>query len=365
MTTQPLTHILLCDEAGNTGPNFLDPDQVVFVYAGLLIEREKLPELRVAIDEVDSHYPGATEKKGKALTKDDRGRKILAGFLRAVLDMGGKPVYSVIEKKFALSGRMVERFFNPAVNPGARFLAPDDVRERKEIGLVLANLPDYYVNIFVEAYRTPSEDTFRKSIKALMRAMKSQHRHYLAKALAGNLLHLPELVASELADTPIWGRRNKGISINVGAFFSFLQITDTLTRSIGNPPTEVLHHQIDSLESALRIAWDYGKTSKPSRVLNDGKEVRYGLPALQSIRFVGASAEKAIRGADFLAAAVGVLLDLCARRKPWGSEFDEVAALVAPALHSGGICHAEVSPGFHQQFAEALSAMHGWDTSSA
>lgn len=356
MTAQHPTHVLICDESGNTGSDYMNGDQQVFVYAGLLLETHKLPQLRESIDEVDRLYPGANEKKGAALLKENMGRRALARFIRSALAMGGTPIYSITEKKFSVSSRMVQTFFDPLINPAASSLHPDDATSRKQLALVLANLPDYYLNLFVDAFHDPSAEAFRKSITSLIRAMKSRHQNFLAKVLMAQLEALPNLVESELDDTEIWGgRRSKGISINVGAFFSFLQMADTATKIIGNPPTEVLHHQISSLESALRVVWLYAKSNRPPRVLLDGREIRYGLTALQSMRFVGATEEVAIRAADFLAAATRGLVELCVRLKPWGPNFNELGALIGPTLRSEDTTHFQVSPSTDQQFADSLS----------
>jgi hypothetical protein len=355
MTAQHPTHVLLCDESGNTGHDYMNTDQPVFVYAGLLLETQKLPELRAAIGEVDRHYPGAAEKKGTALMKDTKGRKALAHFIRSAFALGGTPIYSVIEKKFSVSSRMVETLFDPRINPASR-LHPNDDINRKQLALVLSDLPDYYLNLFVDAFHNPTEAAFRKSITSLIVAMKSRHQNHVAKVLKAQLEALPELVTSELGDNEIWDkRRSKGLSINVGALFSFLQMANTVAQSIGNPPTEVLHHHMRSLESALQVVWHWAKTEQPSRVFRDGRKIHYGLPALKSMRFVEADAEKAIRAADFLAAASRWLVELCVRRKPWTPEFNELGALVGPTLQAEDTSHSQVSPSTSQQFADSLS----------
>jgi hypothetical protein len=357
MTAQPPSHVLLCDESGNTGSDYLDEDQQVFVYAGILLETNKLQELRAAVADVDRLYRQAREKKGWALTKDGKGRKALADFVRAVLAIGGKPLYSVVAKKFSVSGFLVATYFDPKINPAAGRLHPHDNINRKNLAEMLASLPDYYLNLFVEAFHNPTEQAFRKSINALILAMKSRHQHYVAKVLAGNLGVLPELVAAELADTdPVWGgRRKASISTNVGALFSFLQVADGLARRIEGASVEMLHDQMDSLAGALKATWDWGKQEAPPKVLRDGTEIRYGLDALQTMRFVGPSEESAIRAADFLAASARVLLELCVREKPWLPEFKELASIVAPTLTDPAAIHTHVSPAFHQRFTSSLA----------
>ena len=259
-------------------------DRVVDL-GGILVPKARRPDACRWVAEVEKLYPQAREKKGSDLVKVSKGRAALEGFLRSLLASDCTPVFAVVEKRFSVACRIVECLFDVRMNAAAGGLRPDDNINRKRLGVILAGLPDYYLELFVRAYRDPSEAAFRTSIQSLVRALKERHQHFLAKLLKQALADLPRLVEEETDDEAIWGgRRNRAISINVTSFFAFLQQGRRQLRELGDPATEVVHDQIHSLEAALQVAWTWGKSEQPTRTLRDGTTIEYGLAPMQALR---------------------------------------------------------------------------------
>jgi len=208
LTIKPdFAYHLYCDESGNTGADYLNADQQVFVLAGLLAPKARRPDVCRWVAEVEKRYPQSREKKGSDLVKADKGRAALEGFLQSFLASDCTPVFAVVEKRFSVAGRMVECLFDARMNAAAGGLHPDDNINRKNLGTILAGLPDYYIELFVRAYRNPSTTAFRTSIQSLVRALKERHQHFLAKILKQALADLPRLVEEEMDDEAIWGAR--------------------------------------------------------------------------------------------------------------------------------------------------------------
>ena len=103
------------DEGGNTGINFLDPSQPVHTLAGWIVPSELAGQARQLVvarrDEMSMK-----ELKGTQLLRSARGRDNLWRLLDGLLSLGVSPVYSVVEKKYAVAGKIVETFVDPPYN---------------------------------------------------------------------------------------------------------------------------------------------------------------------------------------------------------------------------------------------------------
>jgi hypothetical protein len=68
--------ILYCDESGNTGKNFGDPVQPVFIEAGWRVQRQDLSAITKSLQELERNYGYSNrEVKGAKLVKTVKGRR--------------------------------------------------------------------------------------------------------------------------------------------------------------------------------------------------------------------------------------------------------------------------------------------------
>ena len=98
------------DEAGYTGNNLLDPEQPVFVYAGVAMDSEHASELR---SETLSRFRiNALELKGANLLKRGNGRKAISWLLA---ESSQYSHVMVANKEYALTGKFFEYIIEPAL----------------------------------------------------------------------------------------------------------------------------------------------------------------------------------------------------------------------------------------------------------
>lgn len=87
------------------------------VLAGWIVPRG-LEEARRLVTEPASKLPGSrTELKGSSLLKSRRGETVAGEIIAGLLKLGCAPTYIIVEKKFAVCGKIVEAFLDPADNP--------------------------------------------------------------------------------------------------------------------------------------------------------------------------------------------------------------------------------------------------------
>lgn len=100
------------DESGFTGNNLLNPDQPVFVYAGVAIAPDHASYLQ---SEILSRFRiQGNELKGKNLVGQNQGRKAISWLLNEVKD---STCIAVSNKKYALAGKFYEYVFEPVLAP--------------------------------------------------------------------------------------------------------------------------------------------------------------------------------------------------------------------------------------------------------
>lgn len=109
------------DEAGFTGNNLLDPDQPVFVYAGVAIDGDVASQLHA--EALACYGIETQELKGANLVKSPQGRKAISLILE---NISGYSHVVVANKVYALAGKFSEYIFEPVLaNQSSLFYAID------------------------------------------------------------------------------------------------------------------------------------------------------------------------------------------------------------------------------------------------
>ena len=107
-----MTQTIYFDESGFTGNHLSDPDQPIFVYASVAIDREFA--LDVHSEAVSSLGERSGELKGKRLVRRVRGREVIS----RILDRVRYNSYAVaVDKEYALAGKFFEYIFEPVLAP--------------------------------------------------------------------------------------------------------------------------------------------------------------------------------------------------------------------------------------------------------
>lgn len=104
-------HDLYCDESGNSGGNYLDPQQPFYVLAGWLIQKDQ----RFKVDGIvrrylKEYYPEKTELKGAEILKSNQGQKIANQLFHEVGKLGCVPLYIIAEKNTVSLEKLLKHF---------------------------------------------------------------------------------------------------------------------------------------------------------------------------------------------------------------------------------------------------------------
>ena len=106
-----------CDESGNTGVHWGDPDQPVFVHGGWLIPNANQDALLAELPFFRRRYQlNATELKWQQLARRANGSAIFRDIFELMLANSSIPIFLAMDKDYAIAAKAVETFFDPAYN---------------------------------------------------------------------------------------------------------------------------------------------------------------------------------------------------------------------------------------------------------
>jgi hypothetical protein len=140
-----------CDESGQTGSNYLDVTQPFYILGGWLkpdnIDDEKLKK------ELDIIRRG-NEIKSSKLVKNPKGRDTLLKLINLATSYNLIPVYCIVEKRFAISARMVDELLDPEYNKLVPYSITYDEWDisKYDLAIMFYSLPDDIINDFAKSY---------------------------------------------------------------------------------------------------------------------------------------------------------------------------------------------------------------------
>ncbi|WP_179134223.1 DUF3800 domain-containing protein [Enterococcus villorum] len=107
--------LISIDESGNTGTNWLDSDQRFFIYGGWLFKYEDYKKIEQIFLEWKSNRQSTDEYKANKLFKSNKSKTSVEELIFKLLDKKlATPFFVIMEKKFMMSAKIVETFFDPA-----------------------------------------------------------------------------------------------------------------------------------------------------------------------------------------------------------------------------------------------------------
>lgn len=297
---------LYCDEAGNTGSNYLDPDQPIHVLAGWLVPASATTGFEAACAHLAASWSGHGEPKAARRLRSAPGRRSIAQFSERAQASGAHPVCVIVEKKYCVCLKLVETFLDPAHNERASWLASGaDVFRRGLADWMLSALPDSVLKIFADAYRSPTIASFDAAIRAVASACRLQGHPELGVAIEGNLIALDELVRVETS--PVGGvPQHVAKSINVFTFGTFVQRASSLVASIGMPAPDLIHDESKEFRDALDMVVRFFRAASGGRttLLESGRPYFGGIDHLGEVEMRKSHTHLALQGADALATVV-------------------------------------------------------------
>lgn len=327
------------DESGNTGAHFIDLRQPVYVVAGWLVPLPFVDKAKKAVASFHkAHYPQAAELHAKKVLRSANGAARSLKLVDTLAEAGCMPIASLVEKRYAVAGKIVETFLDPLYNPlvpkelGIEAGPETDIGLKQGLAQIFYNLPDTYLEDFAKAYREPDGLVLAQSMDRLTLALRLIGNDALAQMLDGSRPRLDEIAGDEA-----WVKETKGTgSLNFPIFATLLSILEDIGRSIGVRRLHVRHDSSEEFREAFQFVFERFKSLRHMPI---AKEVRYqngrlaifGLRIVHSFEMTDSLGSPLIQAADLLAGALNSYAVLSVTGGSVPLPLLEIASRILPA----------------------------------
>lgn len=330
-----MNYDIYCDESGNSGGNYLDPQQPFYILAGWFVERnlKYRAENRISLFKKE-HFPDKEELKGAEILKSNRGQ-ILGNKL--ISDLGQAhciPFFVIAEKRYCLSAKMVEAFLdsehNEKVSPAFSWMNGI----KKDIAQVIYNISDRSLEMFANAYKNPSIEALMNAQQTLIYELNQNSYSEIASAIEGSTKYMDLILEEE--NYGINALPNKALrSLNLPIFTSFIQIVERFTRNQKVKKVRMFHDETKQFREAYPEAFNWYARAKKEPVefvLENGTTILSSLKSLQVFDMQESKDSMLIQGADMLASFINLYCTRIMTNKKISPELKKFGELLFSAL---------------------------------
>lgn len=286
-----------CDESGNTGVHWGDPDQPTFVHGGWLVPTRSAASIQGdLVDLRRYHKLKAPELKWQQLARRTDPGAIFRDFCKTMTDHGCLPFFWVMDKDFITCAKVVETLFDPEYNknyPVAFSAATDVKKERAEAVCHSVEVRQRFAALMRAGERPSAED-----VRGLASLLADHLQAGNAPVLAASLRDFSDEAISGIQDeigADAWLRSTVGHSLP--------GLAQLLERFMRKHPVEleIVHDNLVRYEPAFDLIRSMFRPSDGTDVVMIGSQPFYGsMPTVTGLRLADSKVEPMIQMADLL-----------------------------------------------------------------
>lgn len=298
-----------CDESGNSGANYLDPEQPFYVLGGWMVPTTAIVEATVAVEKIRQECcPQREELKAAVFLKNEHRKRDAVALFKALGDLGCSPLIVAAEKRYCVAGKVVETFLDPAFNKKLRpGFTSDTLTKRELANTLLSALPGLVLDHFAEAYRHPSSEAFMRSLKEVAESVKDRINLELCTCIEGSL---PEIVAIAESEDPSGSTLGKiSQSVNLPVLMAFLLLVENLGRIGAIKVAKVVHDEQTVFQDGMKELYRLHRNAEDFVVEFPHSEVLYSnLAHVPALELASSRHHALIQASDVLAGVVNHLM---------------------------------------------------------
>lgn len=321
---------VFCDESGNTGSNFLDPDQPVYVLAGWGV---KFDDLLLASAEVDSCHNRCGirgELHTKKLLKTQKGCKASADLIGNLFALPCLPIFTIVEKRYAVAAKIVDTYLDYIYNPEAPKIVGFNALACSELANLFCDIPEDLLRRFAVAYRMLDISKLEAVALELGAIKDTEIPKEILLAIPRVVPKLPEIVSAEAAFRTSQPNNVFG-SLNFPIFVNMLCLVESLAERINTIAT--LHHDgIKEFEQGFRVIFDAYQSSKTTGEirLTNGAIIPYSLQHISELVMTDSHSSSLIQAAHVLAGLLSEISISALRHTETSQPLKEIARVIYP-----------------------------------
>lgn len=181
------------DESGHTGDAPLNNEQKFFILSAVSIPLNKIDECTNVLKACFNAAKESQEAEIKATTwhKSHKKRQAMQTILHNLVFTGAKFASVIIEKRYMISGLIVDNFMDGAYNDTEDYTWCNNPDEQKLAAQYFYNtLNEENIGIVFNALRSPNYDSFKNALDVIVSSTKNER---YKRILNGTYNHLAEL----------------------------------------------------------------------------------------------------------------------------------------------------------------------------
>ena len=314
------------DEAGNSGPNYLDEKEPYFILAGWIDVNNEMQKM----DNINEFTLLLDGKEGKnhKLARSVKGRKKMAAVLKFMEKKKCVPIIAIANKKYCIPMRIVEVLLDPFYNDRMflEFESPKYYFLKKEYAnRLFSNLSEQELQQFAEIYRGKDMSAKERIVKMeqfiddISQSLLSKDKE-IASLIEGSKKAIKENLGDEEKDI---SKRMAKQSPNLWLLYIFLLLVENNCERYGY---QIVHDEQKKYESSIQDMLQFINTHK--ELFESNGELKY----MDDICFSDSKDVVIIQAADILAGAVNMILKR--KNSDWKSDasFVEILNIVMPYI---------------------------------
>jgi hypothetical protein len=352
-------YTLYCDETGNTGSRFLDPDQPLFAEGGWFVATNNHPRAVAAIENLERNFKtGTNELKGAKIAKTAKGQAFIRSVCAAVGKNGGVPFLYLVEKRYFVCTKIVETFFDPLYNPAISVSETWDPEKRQSDAQFFYDNGGILIDEFAEAYRIKDPMAVRANAEKWAEHLTKHGKTEQAARVAGVLPQIEDEIATEKEHSTSGALPSGMDSLNLPIVAEVFQFAEQqCPRSC-----DIIHDQTSSFEPVYRYVFSKFAAAKPSAAqMKDGRQLRIGFRNVLSLSFVDSETEPLIRAADYSLAGTRKFIELATSNRKIPQDLTWSALGMLGSLLAGVYLAAHPSLGSMPELTRVMSS-NAWIT---
>lgn len=304
-----MTHDFYCDESGNSGGNYLDPQQPFYVLAGWLIEKDKRFKVDNVINKYRAlHFQEKSELKGSEILKSTHGQKTVNDLFHEIGQTGCVPFFIIAEKKYCISGKIVEAFLDSEHNEKILPVFSWMNGVKKSIAeIIYHDCPQSLIN-FAQAHNNPTIESIRIAQDTLINELNINGHFEIANAVSGSSNYLGDILWEETHSMTAMPQKAMH-SLNLPTFTSFIQILEKFSRKVNIHKLRFYHDETKQFEEAYPEAFNWYRNGKEATfALENGTEIISGFSKIKTFKMINSKGNLMIQLADLLASFINLFV---------------------------------------------------------
>jgi hypothetical protein len=296
-----------CDESGNSGGDFWNKDQPVYVLAGWLVKKEERFKVDAFMKKsLQKYYPLSKELKAKDIMGSVKGTSFFQHFLHDIGQLC-TPFFYLAEKRYLVAAKLVEAFLDPAHNENLYDEFTWLNVEKKNIAQTLYDKCPKTIDDYAELYKRPKINLLEQLRDTLISELESHNEHSLAEVIRGANAHLDDILWEEeygIVSLP----RRASKTINYPIFEALCTMIEHFARQKDIKKVRIIHDEIAQLQRAYTDTFNIHRNAgEMAFQYQDGTYSYTRFERIQTLRFGKSVMDPMIQAADLLAGLIAGL----------------------------------------------------------